>query len=90
MAAKDQIAALDRRDRLEWDQQDDTLDNARAHREASSRIDARRRGAANAERRTQIAATRPSGRAAKAPKMTATNPKTGETISLNSSWAMGR
>jgi len=82
MAAKEQIAALDRRDRIEWDQQDDTLDNARADREASSRIDARRRGSANAERRTQIAATRPAGR--KAPKMTATNPATGETITLNS------
>lgn len=82
MAAKEQIAALDRRDRIEWDQQDDTLDNARADREASSRIDARRRSSANAERKTQIAANRPSGR--KAPKMTATNPATGETITLNS------
>lgn len=82
MAAKEQIAALDRRDRIEWDQQDDTLDNARADREANSRIDARRRGAANAERRTQITASRPSG--GKAPKMTATNPATGETITLNS------
>lgn len=84
MAAKEQIAALDRRDRLDADIQDDETDNARADREASSRIDARRRGAANAERRTNISASRPSGRGAKAPKVTAVNPKTGETISLNS------
>lgn len=83
MTAKEQIAALDRRDRAEWDQQDDTMDNARADREASSRIDARRRGPANAERRTQISASRPSGRGGKAPKLTATNPATGETITLN-------
>lgn len=83
MTAKEQIAALDRRDRAEWDQQDDTMDNARADREASSRIDTRRRGAANAERRTQITASRPVGRGGKAPKLTATNPATGETITLN-------
>ena len=83
MAAKEQIAALDRRDRLDADIQDDETDNARADREASSRIDTRRRGAANAERRTQITASRPSGRGGKAPKLTATNPATGETITLN-------
>lgn len=84
MTAKEQIAALDRSDRADWDRQDDTMDNARADREASSRIDARRRSAANAERRTQISASRPSGRGGKAPKLTATNPATGETITLNS------
>lgn len=82
--AKEQLSALDRRNRLEWDQEDDTMDNARADREASSRIDARRRSAANAERRTQITADRPAGRSGKAPKVTAVNPKTGETISVNS------
>jgi hypothetical protein len=84
MAAKDQLAALDRSERITADTQDDEIDNARADREASSRIDARRRGAANAERRTQISASRPAGRAGKAPKLTATNPATGETITLNS------
>lgn len=82
--AKEQLAALDRRDRLEWDQQDDQRDNARADREANNRIETRNRGATNAERRTKIAETRPAPRASKAPKVTATNPATGETITLNS------
>lgn len=83
--AKEQLAALDRRERQQWDREDDTIDNTRADREASSRIESRNRGAANAERRTQIAANRPNNsRSAKAPKVTATNPETGETITLNS------
>lgn len=84
--AKEQLAALDRRDRLDWDMDDDEDDNARADREANSRINSRDRSAKNAERRTEIAATRPppSTRKPKAAAVTATNPQTGETITLNS------
>lgn len=82
--AKEQLAMLDRRDRLEWDQEDDQRDNARADREANNRIETRNRGATNAERRTTIAETRPAPRGSKAPKVTATNPATGEIITLNS------
>lgn len=49
--AKEQIAAIDRRDRIEWDQEDDRIDNARADRREASmdqdrgaRRDIQRRG----------------------------------------------
>lgn len=86
MGAKEQLAALDRRDRLDADIEDDDTDNARADIEANNRNANRNRSARNAEQRTEIARTRPVGapRKGKAPKVTATNPATGETISLNS------
>ena len=86
MGAKEQLAALDRRDRLDADIEDDETDNDRADLEAGNRNANRNRSSRNAEQRTEIARTRPtsSPRNAKAPKVTATNPKTGETISVNS------
>jgi hypothetical protein len=64
MEAKDQIAALQRGDRLEADVADDEADNSRADRVAGNLIETRNRNAATSERRAAVSERNASARRA--------------------------
>lgn len=95
MTARDQIAAMDRQDRLQADIADDQADNARADRNVDSQIATRGQRASIADRReARIAAGggrggggRRNRRSRGASGPTAVNPQTGERLILrNGQW----
>lgn len=82
MDAKDQLAALQRGDRLEADIADDQADNARADRATANLIATRNRNAATSERRATAAERRGKNRPGGAKRPTATGPN-GEKVQWN-------